>query len=194
MIRKLFALTLLTVLPMVVYAASTTAPTTAPAADPKAVTLTLTSQTLSAGQPIPRKHTGDGADLSPALAWANLPQGTRELALICDDPDAGDEPWVHWVICKIPADAKGLPESLPRKQTLDAPAGAVQGTNDWDEDNIGYRGPLPPKGHGVHRYHFKLYALDAALDMKPGFNKKDLVAAMKGHILAEGELVATYQR
>jgi Raf kinase inhibitor-like YbhB/YbcL family protein len=162
----------------------------------KNMTIQITSSAFAQGHPIPKKYTGEGADVSPPLVWSGVPDTAKELALICDDPDAPrPEPWVHWVIYKIPVGTKGLPEGLPRKATLKEPAGAVQGKNSWtDSDVIGYRGPLPPKGHGVHHYHFKLYALDAAIDAEPGLEKNALLAKIKGHILAEGELVGTYQR
>ena len=158
-----------------------------------AMTITISSTAFSHNEPIPRKHTGEGEDVSPALAWSGIPEGTMELALIMDDPDAPrPEPWVHWVIYKLPPTLTGLPEGVPQTPTLGEPAGAVQGNNTWPA--IGYRGPMPPPGHGVHHYHFKLYALDAALDVQPGLDKKQLLAKMKGHILAEGELIGTYQR
>jgi Raf kinase inhibitor-like YbhB/YbcL family protein len=159
------------------------------------MTIQVTSSAFTQGSEIPAKHTGEGADVSPPLAWSNLPEKTKELALICDDPDAPGSTWVHWVIYKIPADAKGLPEKVARKPELADPAGAVQGKNSWTDGNdIGYRGPMPPPGHGVHHYHFKLYALDAPLDAAPGLDKKGLLAKMKTHILAEGELIGTYER
>jgi Raf kinase inhibitor-like YbhB/YbcL family protein len=158
-----------------------------------AMRVTVTSPAFSHNEPIPRKHTGEGKDVSPALAWSGLPETTKELALIMDDPDAPrPEPWVHWVIYKLPPTLSSLPEGVPKQATLTEPAGALQGNNTWPK--IGYSGPMPPPGHGVHHYHFKLYALDAALDVQPGLDKKQLLAKMKGHILAEGELIGTYQR
>ena len=162
----------------------------------KKMTIQLTSSAFTQGHPIPKKHTGEGEDVSPPLTWSNLPEKTKELALICDDPDAsGREPWVHWVIYKIPAGAKGLPEGIPRKSKLKEPAGVFQGQNSWtDKEYIGYRGPKPPPGSGVHHYHFKLYALDAPLEAEPGLEKKALLEKIEGHILAEGELMGTYKR
>jgi Raf kinase inhibitor-like YbhB/YbcL family protein len=145
------------------------------------------------GHPIPVRHTEDGEDLSPPLSWSGLPKGTQELALIVDDPDAPTaEPWVHWVIYNIPADAPGLDEGVPRTPTLQNPAGSLQGRNTWG--TIGYRGPAPPKGHGTHHYHFKLYALDAPLGIGPGLDKKAVLEAVSGHVLGQKELVGTYQR
>jgi Raf kinase inhibitor-like YbhB/YbcL family protein len=159
------------------------------------MTITISSSAFKAGQPIPKQYTGEGEDRSPELSWTGVTDGTKELALICDDPDAPTpEPWVHWVIYKIPADTKSLPEGIPRVARPPAPAGALQGTNNWDSDNIGYRGPMPPPGHRVHHYHFKLYALDKPLDLQPGLDKKGLVSAMESHILAQGEIVGTYER
>jgi Raf kinase inhibitor-like YbhB/YbcL family protein len=158
----------------------------------KKMTIQITSSAFTQGQPIPKKYTGEGVDVSPPLVWSNLPAGTKELALICDDPDAPRaEPWVHWVIYKIPADAKGLPEGVPHDPKLKEPAGALQGKNSWPA--TGYGGPMPPPGK-PHRYYFKLYALDAPLQAEPGLEKKALVEKMKDHILGQGELMGTYKR
>lgn len=153
----------------------------------------LRAPAFNEGRPIPVRHTEDGEDLSPELIWSGLPKGTKELALIVDDPDAPTpEPWVHWLICKIPAEAAGLAEGIPAEGHLEMPPGAVQGKNSWG--TVGYRGPAPPEGHGTHHYHFKLYALDAALDVGPGLEKKALLDAMSGHVLSHRELVGTYKR
>lgn len=145
----------------------------------------LTSTAFEANATIPTKHTGEGEDVSPGLAWTGAPEGTQEFALICDDPDAPvPEPWIHWVIYKIPGDRDNLTEGEK--------SGLPEGITGWGEP--GYRGPMPPPGHGVHRYFFKLYALDAALDLAPGATKAELLAAMEGHVLAEGELIGTYER
>ncbi|MCC7145390.1 MAG: YbhB/YbcL family Raf kinase inhibitor-like protein [Phycisphaeraceae bacterium] len=157
--------------------------------------MTLTSSAFAQGQPIPKRHTGEGEDSSPPLAWSNLPAATKELALIVDDPDApSPQPWVHWVVYKLSPELTSLKPGLPRKAELVDPPGARQGTNSWPNDNLGYRGPMPPKGHGVHRYFFRLYALDQPLDLPPRATKDTLLDAMKGHILAEAELMGTYQR
>jgi hypothetical protein len=142
---------------------------------------------------IPTRFTGDGEDVSPELRWSAVPASVKELALICDDPDAPTpEPWVHWLIYKIPATAAGLPENVAKSASPASPAGAVQGRNSWGK--VGYGGPAPPRGHGVHHYHFKVYALDAPLSLAAGQERKQLLAAMKGHVVAEAELVGTYQR
>jgi Raf kinase inhibitor-like YbhB/YbcL family protein len=154
----------------------------------------LSSPSFKQNHLIPRKHTGDGDDISPALSWSEVPPAARELALIVEDPDAPTpEPWVHWIIYKIPPAVTDLAEHVPPALRVSRPAGAVQGKNSWLK-GIGYRGPAPPKGHGVHHYHFKLYALDTPVVLEPGADKAALLAAMKGHILADGELVGTYQR
>jgi Raf kinase inhibitor-like YbhB/YbcL family protein len=155
--------------------------------------MTLQSDAFAEGRAIPRRYTEDGEDLSPPLTWSGQPDGTRELALIVDDPDAPrDEPWVHWVVCKIPADVRTLTEGIPQAPTLDIPRGAKQGKNSWGTD--GYRGPAPPKGHGMHHYHFRLYALDAPIAAAQGVDKAGLLGAMQGHVLGEAELVGTYER
>lgn len=158
--------------------------------------LILRSSAFADGQPIPKRHTGEGQDLSPALAWDGAPAGTQQFALICDDPDAPTpQPWVHWVIYAIGGDVRSLPEGVLAQPQLDAPPGALQGANSWRSGRtIGYRGPMPPPGHGVHHYHFKLYALDSPLTLAPGTPKEALLKAMQGHVLAEAELIGTYER
>ncbi len=155
--------------------------------------ITLRSVAFAEGETIPRRFTGDGEDLSPPLSWEGLPPATRELAMIVDDPDAPtSEPWVHWVIYKLPATQEGLIEGVPPMPRPKSPPGSIQGRNSWDA--IGYQGPAPPKGHGVHRYFFRLYALDRGLELPEGLDKAGLLKAMRGHILAQAELMGTYQR
>ena len=149
----------------------------------------LTSPAFAEGQAIPVKHTGQGDDASPALKWAEVPAGAKSLALICDDPDAPMGTWVHWVVYGLPANVTELAENTPAAEHL--PNGARQGLNDFRR--IGYGGPMPPAGR-PHRYFFKLYALDTEIALKPGAKKADLLKAMEGHILAEGQLMGTYQR
>ena len=160
------------------------------------MTMTISSTAFKDGQPIPKKHTEDGGDLSPLLKWEGVPEGTKELVLIVDDPDAPTpQPWVHWVLYEIPCDARELPEGLPSGGRLAKPITALQGRNSWSSGRtIGYRGPAPPPKHGVHHYHFKLFALDAPLALNPSLDKAAVLEAMQGHILAEGELVGTYER
>lgn len=156
-------------------------------------TITIQSPAFAPNAVIPRKHTGDGDDVSPPLLWSGVPDAARELVLIVDDPDAPVGDWVHWLVYGIPTDALGLPEGIPAGvPKLAAPRGAIQGTNSWHK--TGYGGPAPPRGHGVHHYHFKLYALDKPLGLEPGATKQALLAAMHGHIIAQGELVGIYQR
>jgi Raf kinase inhibitor-like YbhB/YbcL family protein len=140
------------------------------------------------GQPIPQKFTCQGDDVSPALSWSGAPANTKSFALIADDPDAPVGTWVHWVFYNLPAQTHSLPEGVPKS---DHAQNAVQGTNDFKK--MGYGGPCPPPGK-PHRYFFKLYALDATLNLPPGATKADIEHAMQGHILAHAELIGTYQR
>ncbi len=157
------------------------------------MTLKIQTAAFANNEAIPKRFTGDGEDVSPPLTWSGVPEAARELAMICDDPDAPTaEPWVHWVIYKIPTNASGLPEYIAKTEAPSEPAGVRQGKNSFG--NIGYGGPAPPPGHGVHHYHFKLYARDAELSVASRPDKKHLRAAMEGHILAQGELVGTYER
>ncbi len=162
--------------------------------------ITLTSTAFSEGQPIPKKYTGEAADVSPPLSWSYLPsgwgghpEGIKELALICDDPDAPGGTWVHWVVYSIPATATELPEDLGGSAGREAElAGVIEGKNSFG--NTGYGGPMPPTGHGKHRYFFKLYALNSELDLPPDLDKPALEEAIKDHIVGKGELMGTYQR
>lgn len=160
------------------------------------MTIELESEAFLQQARIPQAHTGDGQDISPPLSWSNVPAGVQEFALICDDPDAPTpEPWVHWVLYKIPAAVRELPAGLPVDARLKSPHGALQGANSWPSGRtVGYRGPAPPRGHGTHHYHFRLYALDTELHLPPKSNKQALLEAVQGHILDEGELVGTYER
>ena len=153
------------------------------------------------GAAIAKKHTGEGDDASPPLSWIEVPDGTKSFALICDDPDAPSpkrpaaEPWVHWVIYDIPAHVSHLPESIAQSQNPSEVLRAKQGCNSWPNNNIGYRGPMPPPGSGSHRYVFRLFALDSELGLDSlSTDKNQLVSAMQGHVLAEAQLVGTYER
>ncbi|HEX4000014.1 MAG TPA: YbhB/YbcL family Raf kinase inhibitor-like protein [Pirellulales bacterium] len=173
-------------------AGSSAPASTAPGAN--AMTISITSSAFKAGEPIPAQYTADGKDISPPLAWTGAPRATKEFVLICDDPDAPSaQPWVHWVMYKIPADTKSLAEAIPRETNPPSPAGAVQGINSFGKGKLGYLGPSPPKGK-PHHYHFHLYALDTTLPATPGLDKEKVLAAMKGHMIGEGELIGTYQR
>ncbi|MEW5702942.1 MAG: YbhB/YbcL family Raf kinase inhibitor-like protein [Candidatus Zixiibacteriota bacterium] len=154
----------------------------------KQMLLTITSTAFTEGGMIPAKYTCDGADISPPLSWNGVPKEAKSLALICDDPDAPAGTWVHWVIFNVPPDSAGLPEKVPPDSTL--PNGTWQGTNDFRK--VGYGGPCPPGG--THRYYFKLYALDTALNLTGRVTKADLLGAMDKHILAEAQLMGKYRR
>jgi Raf kinase inhibitor-like YbhB/YbcL family protein len=152
------------------------------------MSIKLTSTAFDEGGMIPAEYTCDGQNISPPLAWSGVPEGAKTLALIADDPDAPRGTWVHWVVYQIPATEKGLPENVPPRETLDN--GARAGTNDFKK--LGYGGPCPPSG--THRYFFKLYALDATLDLSSGATKDQLLKATEGHVVAEGQLMGRYQR
>jgi Raf kinase inhibitor-like YbhB/YbcL family protein len=153
--------------------------------------LTLSSPAFSHNGAIPGQYTCEGADISPAFEWRGLPEGTKSLALIIDDPDAPDPKapkmtWVHWVLYNIPPTANGLAENIQSA----LPAGTLEGINDWKR--TGYGGPCPPIGR--HRYFHKLYALDTVLADLGHPTKLKLEQAMQGHILGQAELVGTYQK
>jgi len=153
------------------------------------VSIQLASSAFAEGQPIPKKHTCDDRDASPPLKWSGAPANTKSFALIADDPDAPVGTWVHWVLYDLPASTGELAENIEKSQYL--PGGGKQGLNDFRR--LGYGGPCPPPGK-AHRYFFKLYALNAVLDLKPGATKKEVLKAMESHLLAEGQLMGTYQR
>ena len=152
------------------------------------MTLQLTSSAFSQGDPIPTKYTCDGDDVSPPLAWGDPPQSTASFVLINDDPDAPVGTWVHWVLYNLPADARSLEEAVASDAELSD--GSRNGQNSWRR--LGYGGPCPPGG--THRYFFKLYALDTALDLASGANKEEVLKAMEGHILGQAELMGVYSR
>ncbi len=155
------------------------------------VPLTLKSGAFAEGKGIPKRHTCDGPDLSPPLAWSGAPEGTRTFALLCDDPDAPRMTWVHWVLFDLPGRLSELPEGVPAKETLPELGGAKQGRNDFGR--IGYGGPCPPPGK-PHRYFFKLYALGSEMKLGSGARKSALERAMRGHVLGEAALIGTYGR
>jgi Raf kinase inhibitor-like YbhB/YbcL family protein len=154
-----------------------------------ALTIHIISPAFADGQPIPDKYTCAGLNVSPPFAWADAPVGTKSFALIADDPDAPGGTWVHWVIYNLPPTLTALAENTPKLPELSG--GAKQGLNDFGQ--AGYGGPCPPPGK-PHRYFFKIYALDTTLDLNSGATKKELLKAMGGHALAEGQLWGTYQR
>ena len=147
--------------------------------------LKLTSSAFEPDQPIPKKYTGEGEDISPPLAWTGVPDNTHELALICDDPDAPmAEPFVHWVVYGLPADVSELPEG--------SSDGGAEGRNSFGK--TAYGGPMPPPGHGTHHYRFVLYAVDTSLELGVGATKNAVLDAMQGHVLEKSQLVGTYER
>jgi len=155
--------------------------------------MNLSSTAFGPGGRIPARHTCDGEDLSPPLAWDGVPEGTRSLALIMDDPDAPPGTWVHWVLYNLPAESRGLEEGVPKNAALDdgAAHGVCWGVSSYSR--VGYFGPCPPPG-SPHRYSFRLYALDAALELEPKASKERVERAMSGHVLASAELVGLYGR
>ena len=161
------------------------------------MTIKITSSAFEEGQRIPKKYTGEGDDVSPPLAWSGVPEKPRNWCSSATIPTPPPpEPWVHWVIYKIPANVTSLKEDIPRKTRLTDPPGTLQGKNSWPDNgqNIGYRGPMPPPGHGTHHYYFKLYALEAKLAVEAGMDKKSLLKDIEDHIIAEGQLMGTYSR
>ena len=152
--------------------------------------LTITSDAFANGQSIPAKYTCTGKNISPALAWGEPPAGTQSFALIMDDPDAPVGTWVHWVLYNIPVEKRNLQEDLPVTGKNVDPNAVFVGNN--SSGKIGYDGPCPPSG--THRYFFKLYALDETVGLLPGADKGELLKAMEGHVLAQGELMGTFSK
>jgi Raf kinase inhibitor-like YbhB/YbcL family protein len=153
-----------------------------------AAKIQVTSSVLQEGQPIPDKYTGHGQDVSPPLQWTGAPPQTKSFAIVCDDPDAPDGTFTHWIIYNVPPADTNFTENITKTETL--PDGSQQGKNSFG--NIGYNGPAPPAGQ-MHHYHFRLFALDTMLNLSSGVDRDDLLNAMKGHVLAEGELMGTYE-
>ncbi len=152
---------------------------------------TLSSPDFGSDETMPKNLTGEGTNKPPRLSWSGAPADTVAFVLICDDPDAlGEQPFVHWVVYNIPSKATNL-DFLGQREDKNA-NGTIQGSNDFPR--LGYDGPMPPKGHGIHHYHFKLYALDTILSLRSGMSKSDVVSAMQGHILAQTELIGVYER
>lgn len=150
--------------------------------------ISISAEAFQTGGAIPEEYTCDGSDVSPALSWRGIPANAKSIALIMDDPDAPMGTFVHWVLFNIPPDTTKLPRGVPKNRTLND--GSSQGITDFGR--TGYGGPCPPGG--THRYYFRLYALDTMLDLQPGSSRKQLENAMKGHILAQGELMGKYER
>ena len=153
-----------------------------------AMKLSIRSSAFEEGELIPKKYTCDGEDVSPPLSWTQLPKETKSIVLICDDPDAPMGTWVHWVLFGLSPDTLELPEDIPdEKEIL---GGAKHGLNDFRK--YGYGGPCPPGG--THRYFFKLYAVDTHIDLNAGATKNEVLNAIKGNIVAEGQLMGRYSR
>jgi len=151
--------------------------------------ITVTSTVFAAGKPIPVKYTGQGENISPDLVWSGAPASVKSYVLICDDPDASAGTWVHWTMWNIPPTSTGLAQGVASDATL--PDGSVQGAT--SSGRRGYGGPMPPKGN-AHHYYFRVYALDTMLSLASSANRAQLDAAMRGHVLSQGQLMGTYQR
>ena len=155
--------------------------------------LTVSSSAFAGGAPIPRAYSAEGQDVSPPLAWSAGPAGTGSYAVVMADPDVTDEPpFVHWMLYNVPAGVTRLDEGVPGAPKLERPEGALQGAN--DRGSLGYYGPRPPAGEPAHRYHVQLFALDRVLDLPHGASRAELLAAMRGHVLASGTLTGTFRR
>jgi Raf kinase inhibitor-like YbhB/YbcL family protein len=152
------------------------------------MTLSITSTAFKNGERIPAKYTCDGDDISPEFEWSNTPEGALSFALIADDPDAPVGTWVHWVLYNVPGGTRSISEAIPAD--ANPPDGSRHGKNSWGR--LGYGGPCPPSG--THRYFFRLYALDTVLELRAGGSEVDVQKVMKGHILAEAELMGLYSR
>jgi Raf kinase inhibitor-like YbhB/YbcL family protein len=143
----------------------------------------LASSAFANGQPVPRRHSCEGEDVSPPLSWTDVAEGATSLALIVDDPDAPRGTFTHWLGWGLDPAAGGLGEGE---------AAPVEGRNDFGD--TGYRGPCPPPGHGPHRYFFRLHALEDELELAPGASKGELEQALAGRSVAVAELIGTYER
>ncbi len=157
--------------------------------NPHPRTIVVSSSAFKAGKRIPPLYTCNGEDYSPPLSWKGIPEGTKSIAVIVDSPDAPEDLvpggiWIHWVVFNLPPDLKGLPERASVQKY-----GAIEGTNSWRK--IGYGGPCPM--FGIHRYYFKVYALDTKLDLDEKATKEDLLKAMEGHVLAKGQIMGRYK-
>jgi Raf kinase inhibitor-like YbhB/YbcL family protein len=168
---------------------------TAPGHAQQVQTIIVESPAMRNGESMDRLFTPDGRNISPPLVWRNLPAGTRQIAVLCEDHGAGNPPpWVHWIIYNIPGTATGLPAEMPIYPDAPMPAeiaGAVQGNNGWGRPM--YRGPAPPAGT-PHDYNFVVYALDAELNLPAGLTRAELLSRIEGHVIGRGEMVPFYGR
>jgi Raf kinase inhibitor-like YbhB/YbcL family protein len=153
----------------------------------KEVAMKISSPSFLSNQTVPSAYTCEGQDISPQLYFENVPAQAKSLVLICDDPDAPGKIWVHWIVYNLPATVNTLSEGASI-----AGLGGKEGVTDFGKQSYG--GPCPPKGHGLHHYHFKLYALDTMLDLPAGATQEQVMNALNSHKLAEAELVGTYKR
>lgn len=157
-------------------------------------TIDVSSSVFNNGDMIPSEYTGEGEDVSPPIAWSKVPKTAKSIAIICEDPDAPNKTWIHWVIYNIPVEYEELSKGIPKTaepRTTKLRDTIRQGKNDFKK--IGYGGPLPPQGE-QHRYFFKVYVLDVFLPLEPGATRDNLISAMKGHIVGYGEIMGLYKR
>jgi len=150
------------------------------------------SSAFKDGDFIPKKYACEGQDVNPEIVVSNVPEGAKTIAIICEDPDAPIRTFVHWVLWNFPVNGSSvkIPEGIKKLEKL--PDGTMQGYNDFGK--IGYNGPCPPKGHGVHHYHFKVYAVNNVLELKGKITKKELEKALSGKVLAQAEIIGLYER
>lgn len=157
----------------------------------------ILSPSFPANGKIPERFTGEGEDISPALEWSDVPINTKEFVILCEDPDAPlskerENPFVHWLIYKLSPATTFLPQGLPHKAMLDLPVPICQGTNSFGKP--GYNGPMPPRGHGVHRYIFTVHAVDLEVRLPPGARREAVMQYIEGHIISSAQVIGTYER
>ena len=157
----------------------------------------LLSNAFRNEQNIPKRFTGEGENTSPPLFWIDIPKGVKSFALTCEDPDAldlkqMDKSFVHWLIYGISPTSSFITEGIPKQETLDLPFSVTQGLNSFGK--IGYDGPMPPVGNGLHHYIFSLYALGATIEFDPGLSKDEFIQLARGKILQLAKLTGTYER
>ncbi len=151
--------------------------------------ISISTEAFKDGEEIPKKYTCWGSDTSPPLSWTGIPRETKSIVIVMEDPDAGKGTLVHWILFNVPPTMENLPEAIPKSENF--PNGSRQGRTDFNE--IGYGGPCPPPGK-VHRYYFKIYALDKMLDLLPGSSIRQIYESIEGHIIAKGDIVGMFGR